>query len=160
MGKIDESILQLQADLEELKEYSEKSATEFVTTHELVEKVFLSIQDRSKSEIRLSDYKPMIILLEEHHKKLMESMRSEARIITRVSPKLESYFEDWLLDYEKQYDAAFQILKSTIEEGISENKIKEYHQKMKNVNLTGHIVQDNIKISSTIIESIMKRLED
>ena len=101
MTKIDEAMLQLKADLEELTEYADKRSTELKTTSELVNKVF-SPKDKPKSEVNLSDSKSTMILIDEHHKKLMEFMRSEARIIIRVSPKLESYFEDWLLAYEKE----------------------------------------------------------
>lgn len=168
MTKINEAILQLKADLEELMDHAEESEKALRITNEIMKKVFDFIKDKPKSEVNFSDSKPMIILIEEYQKKLMESMRSQARIITRVSPNLESHFEDWLLDYEKENNSALQILKSITEKGespeqkITENiqRMPEYFQRMQDANWTGHIIQDNIKISRTIIESIMKRLEE
>ena len=167
MTKVNESILQLKADLEELMEYTDKSATEIKTIDELLDKVSSQIKNEPQSEINFSDLKSMIIIIEEEQKKIMEHFRNQVKIITRVSPNLESYFEDWLLGYEKERDSSFQVLKLMVEEGKPTEekllqyieKLPEYIQKNQEMILTGHIIQDNITISIEIIESIMKRLE-
>ena len=101
----------------------------------------------------------MSVLLEEQHRKSSEVFNNEIRIITRVSPGLETFFEDVLSNYEKAYHSAFQLFKSMIDKPDM-SKVKEYRKHMKYEKIVGKQLTSCIVVARVTIESIMNRLEN
>ena len=159
MTKIEESMLQLKADVEELKEYSEESEKAFDVTDEILRKVFDPINKKPSAELTSSDLKTMSILLEEQYRKISEVINNEIRIITRVSPVLEAFFEDFLSNYEKAYHSAFQSFKSMIDKPDMP-KFEEYRKHMNYEKIAGKQLTSCIIVARVTIESIMNRLEN
>jgi len=156
MTRIEEAMLQLKADLEELKEYSIKSAYEYDASRKLSEKIIESLTSKL-APIEEFDFNTVSVLFEEQHQKLRELIHNEIRIITRVSPKLKTYFEESVSRFEKQHQKLMSQFK-VLTENPNYEKFLEWLEAVNKHNEVEFLIKD-IQISRQIIEDILKRLE-
>lgn len=156
MTRIEEAMLQLKADLEELKEYSIKSAYEYDASRKLSEKIIKSLLTKL-TPIEEFDFNTVSVLFEEQQKKLREMIHNEIRIITRVSPKLETYFEESVSRFEKQHQQLMNQFNGLIENPNWED-FRKWSEHVKKHNKVEFLIND-IQISRQIIEDILKRFE-
>ena len=156
MTRIEKAMLQLKADLEELKEYSDKSGYEYNATRKTSDKILESLTSKSVP-IEEFDFNTVSVMFEEQQKIFREMLQNEIRVITRVSPKLEPFFEDLFSGFEKEHQDLmnqFQVLK----ENPTYEKFLEWFKKVLSRTYEPWLIHD-IMISKQIIEDILKRLE-